>query len=419
MYYRRNFAMLLGDSIAFGLAITFASSTTVLPDFIRQLTDSQIVVGLFSTVTSGAWLLPQLVYARLLMNKRRKKPYLVLGTAVGRPFYLLYALALGLGLRDPRWALGLLFTAQVMFMGCDSLASVAWFDVYAKAIPVNRRGRMIGLGQAVRGVLAFGVGALITLLLSEKGPAFPKNYAVIFGAAGLCLAASFLFITQIREPDEAIEQEPPAWKAYLPNLLRTLREDHDFRRLLLVRLLAGVDTLALYFYITFARDALRLAPETVGVYNTVQTVGGILASVGLSVVSERWGSQRVIQIATALNVTAPLLGLSLYLAGAPGTPAVAALYAWTFVVIGVVMSAAMLGWFNYALELAPAGRRPVYMGLFNTSAGILIVLPPLGGWLQQQTSYGMLFGITAAILLLAHALTWRLPARVPPETPAS
>jgi MFS family permease len=409
--YKRNFTVLLGDAISFGLAVTFASTTTVLPDFIRSLTDSQVIVGLFSTVTSGAWLLPQLFYARHLMNKRRKKPYLILGTAIGRPFYLLYALALGLGLRDPRLALVLLFVAQIMFMGSDSLASVAWFDVYAKSIPVHRRGRMIGIAQAVRGVLAFGVGALITFLLSDKGPAFPRNYAVIFCAAGLCLAASFLFITQVREPDEPIEQEQPAWKEYLPNLLRTLRADHDFRRLLLVRLLAGVDTLALYFYITFAKDILKLAPATVGVYNTVQTVGGILASVGLSMVSERWGSQRVIQIATALNVTAPLLGLGLYLAGAPGTPAIAVLYSWTFIVIGIVLSAAMLGWFNYALELAPTGRRPVYMGLFNTSAGILIVLPPLGGWLQEQTSYGVLFGVTAAVLLVAHVLTWRLPAR--------
>jgi len=412
--YKRNFAMLLGDAIAFGLAVTFASTTTVLPDFIRTLTGSQVVVGLFSTATSGAWLLPQLFYARFLMNKSRKKPYLILGTAIGRPFYFLYAAALWCGLRDPRLAVVFLFVAQVMFMASDSLASVAWFDVYAKAIPVQRRGRMIGIAQFVRGVLSFGVGALITLLLSDKGPAFPQNYAVIIGAAGICLMLSFLFITQIREPDEPIEQEPPAWKEYLPNLLRTLRADDVFRRLLLVRLLAGVDTLALYFYITFARDVLQLAPATVGVYNTVQTVGSILASVGLGVVSERWGSQRVIQIATALNVMAPLLGLGLYLAGAPGTPAIAVLYGWTFVVVGVTLSAAMLGWFNYALELSPAGRRPVYMGLFNTSAGILIVLPPLGGWLQEQTSYGVLFGVTAIVLVLAHVLTWRLPARRSP-----
>lgn len=408
--YRRNFRALLGDSISFGLAITFASTTTVLPDFIRKLTDSQVVVGLFSTVHSGAWLVPQLFFARYLMNKRRKKPFLVLGTAVGRPAYLLYALALALGLHDARLALVLLFIAQAMFMGCDSLASVAWFDIYAKAIPVNRRGRLIGIGQAVRGVLAFGVGALITLLLSGRGPAFPQNYAAIFGAAGLCLAASFLFITRIREPDEPIEGGQPAWKDYLPELLRTLRTDHTFRRLVLVRLLAGVDSLALYFYITFARDVLQLAPATVGVYNAVQTLGGILASVGLGIISERWGSRRVIQIATALNVSAPLLGLGLYLAGAPGSPAVAVLYAWAFLVIGIVLSAAMLGWFNFALELAPAGRRPVYMGIFNTSAGLFIVLPTLGGWLQQRTSYGVLFGVTAAVLALAHVLTWRLPA---------
>jgi MFS family permease len=409
--YRRNFAVLLGDAIAYGLAITFASSTTILPDFIRKLTDSLIVVGLFSTVTSGAWLLPQLIYARHLMSKRRKKPYLVLGTAIGRPFYLLYAVALGLGLRDPRLALVLLFAAQVMFMGTDSLASVAWFDIYAKAIPVNRRGRMIGMAQAIRGVLAFGVGVLLTFLLSDKGPPFPQNYAVIFAAAGLCLLVSFIFLNQVREPDEPVESEQQPWKDYLPSLLRTLREDHTFRRLVLVRLLAGVDSLALYFYITFARDVLRLAPETVGVYNTVQTVGGILASLVLGAISERWGSQRVIQVATALSVTAPALGLGLYLGGAAASPWVVVVYGWVFLVIGVTLSAAMLGWFNYALELAPSGRRPTYMGLFNTSAGILIVLPPLGGWLQVQTSYGVLFAVTAAVLVLAHALTWKLPAR--------
>ncbi len=415
-YYRHNFAMLLGDAIAFGLAATFASTTTTLPDLVRRLTDNPVAVGLLSAVTSGAWLLPQMLYARFLASRPRKKPFLILGTALGRPAYLLYAAALWLGLGSPRLALLLLFAAQAIFMAGDSLASVAWFDVYAKCIPPNRRGRMIGLAQSIRGVLAIGAGALIALLLSAQGPSFPHNYAAIIGLAGLFLLISFLFLTQIREPAGPAEQERLSWRAYVQSLISTIRRDATFRRLLLVRLLAGCDALALYYYIVFARDGLGLGPETVGIFNTVQTAGGIVASLVLGALSERWGSQRVIQVATALGATAPLLGLALYISGARSSPAIVVAYAWVFFCIGVTLSAGMLGWFNYTLELSPADRRPTYLGIFNTSAGILIALPPLGGWLQERASYGALFAVTAGVLLLAHLLTWRLPARPSPET---
>jgi MFS family permease len=62
------------------------------------------------------------------------------------------------------------------------------------------------------------------------------------------------------------------------------------------------------------------------------------------------------------------------------------------------------------LDLAPVGQRPTYVGLFNTISGVLIVLPPLGGWLLRTTSYGVLFGLTAALLILAHVLSLSLPS---------
>lgn len=408
--YLRNFLALLGDAIAFGLAVTFASATTTLPDFVRTLTSSQAVVGLFSAASSGAWLIPQLLYARHLTHQRRKKPFVVLGAAIGRPFYLLYALLLWLAFPGAGPALLACFAAQMVFMGSDALAAVAWFDLYAKAIPANRRGRLVGIAQAVRGLLAIGAGIVIAEVLGQHGPPFPQNYAILFALAGGCLLLSLLSLSLVVEPDEPVEAERLSWADYLPQLLSTLRQDAAFRRLVLVRLLAGFDSLALSFYILFARRELGLPPETVGAYTTVQTVGSILASVALGTVSERLGSHRVIQIATVLGLTAPLLALGLFLGQSPGNTAVAVAYGWVFLVIGITQSAAMLGFFNYALELAPPGRRPSYMGLFNTLSGVLLVLPPLGGLLQETASYGALFALTAAVLLPAHLLSRRLPA---------
>jgi MFS family permease len=410
-HYRRNFMAFLGDYVGFGLALTFASSTTVLPDYISRLTDNEVVVGLFTAASSGAWLLPQLIFAQFLTNKRRKKPYVILGAVLGRPLYLAYALALWLGLlRSPQLVLLLFFAAQILFMGTDALAAVAWFDMLAKAIPEERRGRLIGVSQVVRGLLAFGAGLIIAALLGDSGPVFPQNYAVMIALAGGFLLLSLLSLTFVVEPDEPVVEERVSWRDYMPLLLETLRQDRAFRRLLIVRLLAGFDGLALSFYILFATQQLGLAPQTVGLFTVVQTVGGILASVGLGVVSERAGSHRVVQTSTALGLTAPLVGLGLALLGIQDGALVTTVYAYVFLAVGVVQSAIMLGLFNYVLELAPPTRRPTYIGLFNTIGGLLLVVPPLGGWLLHHTSYGVLFGITSGILVLAHLLSWGLPS---------
>jgi hypothetical protein len=118
----------------------------------------------------------------------------------------------------------------------------------------------------------------------------------------------------------------------------------------------------------------------------------------------------VIQVATAISVTVPLLGLALILADVQSSTVITAICIWIFMVIGASISVLMLGFSNYALDLAPAGQRPTYIGLFNTIGGVLIVLPTLGGWLLRTTSYGVLFALTTILLIVAHGLSWSLPS---------
>ncbi len=410
-YYRRNFVAFLGDYTGFALALTFANSTTVLPDFVSQLTDSKVLIGLLTTATSGAWLLPQLVFANLLTNKRRKKPYVLLGALIGRPFYLLYAVALALGLyRHPLLAFYLFAGVQIIFFTSDALAAVAWFDVLGKAMSEEQRGRLVGSAQFVSGVLAIGAGFLIAALLSDNGPGFPNNYAAILALSGVCLMFSLLSLGFVVEPDEPVQEQRPVWREYLPQLLNTLRQDRAFARLIAVQLLAGFDGLALGFYILFATQELGLPRETVGAFTSIQILSKIIASVGLGALAERTGSHRVIQVSTAFSLAAPLVGLALLLTGAQPGAMTTAICSLIFVVISVVISARMLGYYNYALSLAPAGQRPTYIGLFNTISGLLIVLPTLGGWLLRVSSYGILFAITAIVLVIAHALSLSLPS---------
>jgi MFS family permease len=411
-HYHRNFVAFLGEWISLGLAFNLASQTTTLPDFVGRLTDSKVVVGLFSTIRNSAFLFPQLIFANFLTNKRRKKPYFILAAVIGRPLYLLYAVALWLGLdRNPTLALLLFFAMQLLLQGSGALLFVAWSDLFAKAIPDERRGRLIGIAQVISGALVIGAAAHIATLLGKNGPPFPYNYAILFALAGGCLLFGLFSFSFVVEPDRPVEEERSSWRDYLPHLLNTLRHDSAFRCLIIVELLTGFNQLARSFYILFATRELGLPPKTVGVFTGVQAVGGFIASLGLGMTADRVGSHRVVQIATALSATVPLLCLGLLLSGVRDSVVITAICAWAFLVIGViVMGSPMLGFYNYVLELAPAGQRPTYIGLYNTIKGAQVVLPLVGGWLLQTTSYSLLFALTAAILVVAHVLSWGLPS---------
>ena len=72
-------------------------------------------------------------------------------------------------------------------------------------------------------------------------------------------------------------------------------------------------------------------------------------------------------------------------------------YPLVFVALGAARSSWMMGFMNYMLEIAPEALRPVYIGTGNTVRGLLMVLPVLGGWLLEATSYPVLFGVTVVV----------------------
>jgi hypothetical protein len=265
---------------------------------------------------------------------------------------------------------------------------------------------------------------LIAAILGPNGPAFPDNYAIILTLAGFFLLVSLTSWSFVIEPEEPVQEMRANWRDYLPQLMDTLRQDRAFARLILVRLLAGCDGLALGFYILFATRELGLPPETIGLFTAAQTVGRIAASIGMGTLAERAGSHRVVQVATGISFTAPIVGLALIqLEGGSGT-LTAVIFAWVFVTLGITINSNMLGYYNYVLEHSPAGQRPTYIGLLNTMSGILVILPTLGGTLLRATSYTVLFALTGCILIIAHLFSLTLSSardpspEITPETVA-
>lgn len=396
------------DQAFFGVALIFASTTTVLPSFAATLTDNAILIGAVAAVWSGGWLLPQVFAAPFVSHYPRKYPIMIIGQLIGRPIYPLFAMWIILGgTRYPELTLALLLFTVAVFVIVDSVVALAWFDILGKALGPQSRGRLMGLGQVLSGGLAIGAGAVIRYLLGPQGPGYPLNYGIIFALASLFFVGSFVACVFNVEPPEAVETNRPTLRQFLPQLVRLWRTDQTFSLVTVVRLLTGAGALATAFYVVYATDVLLLPPGSIGLFAGASTAGSALAGLVLGPVADRAGSHRVVQMAAWSMWAVPVIAL-LCQSGVFGAY-VGVIYPLLYVLLGVVEGSVLLGFFNFVLEIAPQGQRPIYIGLTNTAQGLLFVMPILGGWALQATSYPLLFGIAAIVTLAGALLALRLP----------
>jgi MFS family permease len=407
-FLRRNVSALLVDNGAFGGALGFMGYSTVVPNLVILLTNSEPLVGLINMLWSGMWLLPQLAAGRWMANRPRKKPVILVAALISRAPVLVFAIALALNL--DRWVLFALLALMVIaFRGFDSIAAVAWFDIVSKVLPPNLRGQVLGWTQAVSFVVQFLASLAVTWALSTAGPAFPQNYALLIGLSSLALLISLAALSFLRESPGEVSNNVSGQLTMRAHARHILTRDRAFRQSSIARVLLGGVALAIPFYAVHAIKYLNLPESLLGGLLAAQTIGGVIGALVLGQVSTRCGSHLVIRITLLLAMVPPALGVLLNLIG-PGGGAVLTLgNLLIFAAIGAVDGALLLGFLQYILEIAPDVERTAYTGLANTIGGVTVVASLLGGLLLQATSYPVLFIAAALGPAVGLIVAWKLP----------
>lgn len=410
----RAFAL---DISMFTVGISFVSTTTVLPSLIARLTDSAVIVGLAGGLTSGAWLLPQLVVASAITRMPRKRPVVVRTAWLTRPFLLLIALAIWLfGQRQPSLALAGVLVGFTAFYLFDAVVSVPWFDLLGRAIPAQRRGRLLGTAEILGGLGGIGVGVAVRFILGESSPwPFPSNYALLFVAASFFLVFSSIGLTCIREPEvSASTATVPSLREVIGLLPRILVHDHPFLKLVAVRVLAGFATLASSFYVLYATKALGFGLQATGDFVSAQVVGSLTAGLLMSSLQDRLGPLVHLRTMLAMMALPPLIALGmgpLHRLWGQGV-----FYPYLLIYFFLGVSTASIGWpyFNWILEYSEEARRPLYIGLMNTLGAITMLAPTVGGWIVSTVSYpaafvaGLAFAVVGLMISLALPSTRRV-----------
>ena len=405
---QRNVGALLVDSGAFGSALGFMGYSTVVPNLVMLLTNSEPLVGFINMLWSGLWLLPQLAAGRWMASRPRKKPVILVSAIIGRTSVLMFAIALLLNL-DRAVLFALMALMVIVFRGFDAVSAVAWFDIVSKVLPPNLRGRILGWTQAVAFVLQFLVSFVVTWALSTAGPAFPRNYALLIGLAALGLLSSFVALLFLHEPPGDVSNNVSGQLNMRAHARHILTHDRGFRQSAIARVLVGGIALAIPFYAVHAIKQLNLPENLLGVFLAAQTIGGIVSALITGAVSERYGSRIVIRVTLVLAMAPPALGVLLNLIGPGGGAVLTIGNILIFAAIGATDGSFLLGFLQYIMEIAPAVERTAYTGLANTIGGVTVFASLIGGVLLQATSYPVLFIAAALGPAAALAVVWRLP----------
>jgi MFS family permease len=392
-HYRWNLAVNLLDATAFWFAASFISAGTILPLFVSKLTDSPLAIGLVAVISQGAWFLPQLLTARWIEGLPRVKPVVVnLGFFLERVPVWLLVLSPLLATRSPTWALVVLFAAYAWRGLGGGAVAPAWQDLIARCFPVAGRGRFLGVANFL-GAAAGAAGAALSTWLLQALP-FAQNFVCLFAIAGGSATLSWFFLSLTREPAQTARPQPPSGRQFLAGLPRIIRQDTNFRRFLEARWLLALASMGMGFVTVAAIQRWQVPDSTVGLYTAANWLGQTAGYLGFGFLADRFGHKWPLE----LGALAAALGLGLaWLAPAPG---------WMFLVfalMGVYLSALLGSGILIALEFSAPERRPTYVGITNTTVGLVNILAPLLGTALAAAGYRWAFAASTLAGLAAWA----------------
>lgn len=385
---KHNLTVNLWDGSLFGVALGFASFSTILPLFVASMTDSATLIGLVPAIHSAGWLFPQLFTASHVSRLRQYKRTVILMTIHERvPFLGFAVVALLLpfvGLNTGLILTMFLLTWQGLGGG---FTANAWTSMISKIIPPETRGTFFGLQAGLANLFismsAIGAGYLLDYLAS------PWDFAACFFLASIFFALSWFALAQTREPED-IEKFIPEEKTHFWDAAgKVLRRDKNFNWFLVVRVLSQFATMGFSFYIIYALREFNMTEVVAGYLTATLTISQTISNIGMGWVGDRVGHRIMLIIGAVAAFLSALLAWN------------ATSLAWFYPIFILTGMANVSMWtisMTMTVDFGTEADRPIYIGLSQTlTAPATIIAPVIGGWIVDSAGFAPTFSISTAL----------------------
>ncbi|HAV77635.1 MAG TPA: hypothetical protein DCX53_09820 [Anaerolineae bacterium] len=387
-HLRYNVIANLADGGLFGLALGFASFSTIIPLFVTNMTESAILIGLAPAIHTIGWQLPQLFNAAQISRARKIKPIVLRNTLHERfPFLMLAVTAFLIPAIGKEWALFITFIALIWQGLGGGITANPWTSFISKIIPAESRGTFFGMQGGLVNLMvsisAIGAGYLLERV------AYPYNYGVSFLIACVALAASYIAIARSREPSDN-EKIIPVEQTSIWNDAKTiLSKDKNFNWFLLVRALSQFSTMGFGFYILLGLRRFGMDTVTAGFLTAAVTLTQTFANAGMGWLGDRIGHRAILIFGAIAGVIS--IAIALY------APSIHWMYP-AFIFSGFANVAVWTISIAFTVDFGTESERPTYIGLSNTLITPATVLSPIiGGWLVDNLDFEPMLTLSAVI----------------------
>lgn len=386
-----NITVNLWDGGLFGVALGFASFSTVLPLFVASMTTSALLIGLVPAIHSVGWQLPQLFTASHVSRLRKYKPNVLMMTIHERlPFlgFAIVALLLPtIGLQAGLIITFILLTWQGLGGG---FTANSWTSMISKIIPPETRGTFFGFQAGIANLFISGSAVAAGYLLDYLDS--PFDFAACFLLASIFFALSWFALAQTREPEDTEKIIPAEKTHFWDDSKKILGKDINFKWFLSARFLSQFATMGFSFYIIYALRQFNMDTITAGFLTATLTISQTVANAGMGWLGDRWGHRSMLiigAVAALLSSFLAWLATSIFwfypiflLAG------LANVSIWT---IGMAMT----------VDFGTEAERPLYIGLSQTlTAPATILAPLLGGFIVDSAGFIPTFSISIVLSIV-------------------
>jgi MFS family permease len=379
----------------------FKTESVIIPAFLDSIAGPGWMRGMLPVLNRTGQSVPAFLLAgRLRATPLKKRVLAASSLAMALPFLVLALVMALLDPSGPAWPL--VFLGLYLLFWCFSgLGMVVSGTLQGKLIRPRRRGRLIA--ASVFGSVAPAVGFAWWLLPGWLEAPVP-GYDRIFGFTGVCFviaAGVALLLDEERDREEAVrstlaEQVRGAWQI--------LRDDRDYRRIVIVASLFSSSIMVFPHYQALARERLDLAGSHLMVWVVVQNLSMGVASLLVGPLADRFGNRLALRVLTFAAAGIPAFALWL---ASMEVEAARGLFLWVFVGIGLIP----IGFrviVNYLLEISPPGEHARYLSLNQLCTAAVFVASPLFGLLIDVTSFELVFALEVILMLAGALLTFRL-----------
>ena len=407
-HHRRNFGLAVIYMVFMRTGWIFKTESIIMPAVLDVIGGSGWLRGCLPVLNRFGQSVPPLLASDRVRNARWKKLGLFSTTATMGICFLTLALVWGVTGGQKSWWLPVVFLVIYgIFFTSTGINQLLLNTISGKLIRVERRGSLAWLGSVLGATSAVLCAWLLLnrwLVDETDSGSGGSDFAMIFAFTGAAFIAAAIIVLFLKEQPDNVSQQRRNGKDLLRAAVRTVRQDHNFRRVTIIAACCGMYLTLIPHYQRLGRDHLEIGLTALIPWVLAQNIGAALFSIPAGWIADRFGNRLVLQ-ATMLILCIPPV-MALWLAGLDNVGQL--WFSVVFCLLGLtpVMMRVLN---NYTLEITQNSEHPRYLSTLSISMSVPpILLSPLFGAMIDWVGFGVVFLFVVFCVFCGWLLAFRI-----------